>query len=152
MTTRGLTAEQRMLRAGVLSLNGGFCQLACTRQAANFAHRIPQGQGGPYIAANGLGLCGSGTTGCHWRTEQARDLAYSCGWLIRASDGADPAWQATSTPALITTILGRGWHMLGEEGAFARLAEPEEVPAWMWQDGFDAAIRQLRKLTRGSAA
>jgi hypothetical protein len=152
VTTRDLTKQERMIRAGVLSLNGGFCQLACTRQASNFAHRIPQGQGGPYIAANGLGLCGSGTTGCHWSTEQARDLAYACGWLVRTCDDVHPALQAAATPALITTILGRGWHILGDDGAFARLAEPGEVPDWMWPDGFDAAIRQLRKLARGSAA
>jgi len=89
------------------------------------------------------GLCGSGTSGCHWRTEQARDLSYACGWLLRK--GTDPA----ATPALILTVLGSGWHVMGDD---VRLAEPEEIPPGMWPSDFWAARARLLDLTAGSAA
>lgn len=138
-------ATRRDVREVVMDRHAGWCQLGCGRFAANYAHRLPQGQGGPFTMANGLGLCGSGTTGCHWRTEQARALSYDAGWLLRT--GSDPA----TTPALIVSFLGAGWHILGDPDG-VRLAEAREVPGHMWRGDFWDARARLLELTAGSAA
>ena len=48
-------------------------------------HRKPRGAGGTrriMTAADGLVLCGSGTTGCHGWVESHRDIATEHGYLI----------------------------------------------------------------------
>lgn len=59
-------------------------------------HRCPRGMGGsraPWVgqAANGLVLCGTGTTGCHGDVETNRDTAYAKGWLVRRNGVLRPA-------------------------------------------------------------
>ena len=142
-TTARRTTTENDIRTAVLWANGGYCVLDCGRLAGNAAHRVPEGQGGRYVPANLLAMCGSGTAGCHWSTESARELAYRCGWLLHR--GTDPA----TTPALIATCLGADWHMIGAD---IRLAEPGEVPEWMWPGGFRAAVTRLRDIARGWAA
>lgn len=50
-------------------------------------HRAPRGAGGSRVdwvngAANGVILCGSGTTGCHGWVEAHRAEARDTGWLV----------------------------------------------------------------------
>jgi hypothetical protein len=52
-------------------------------------HRRPRGSGGTSLAwvdqaANGIILCGSGTTGCHGWVEKNRRAAIDAGYLISA--------------------------------------------------------------------
>lgn len=158
MTTRTLTSAEGRIRQHALTVNLGYCTW-CREQATNACHRLPEGQGGPYIVPNLLPGCGSGTTGCHWRTEQRRALSYACGWLIRGRDGESPAERSAriaATPALIRTQLGAGWHILdflddqGRPVGMPRLAEPHEIPADAWPHGYDAAVRALRSGARAA--
>lgn len=148
MTTRTLTAAEQRVRDHVMAINLGYCCL-CRRQASNFGHRLPEGQGGPYIVPNGLPVCGSGTTGCHGASESRRALSYSCGWLIRDAGPADGrSARIAAVPALIRTQLGAGWHLLdfiedGRPAGMPRLAEPGEVPGWMFAGEYEAAVRAL---------
>lgn len=140
------TVAEKAIRVGVLGRAEGpvpgYCQLGCGSLAENYAHRLPAGQGGPYTAGNGLGLCGSGTTGCHGQSERARDLSYACGWLLRR--GQDP----DTTPALIVTALGADWHILDDDGTgLTRLAEPGEITGWdYWPGTFADARAELDRL------
>lgn len=59
-------------------------------------HRKPRGMGGSKAAwasspANGLVLCGSGTTGCHGWVESHRDEAYARGLLVYRNSRDVPA-------------------------------------------------------------
>ena len=145
MTVRALTTAQQHVRISALALNLGRCVLGCGEQASNGAHRLPEGQGGPYSHGNLLGLDGSGTTGCHGASESARALSYSTGWLIRtiAMPAIDIPVYIRSIPALITTQLGPGWHFLNHDGT-ARLADPWEIPTGMFAGTFGEAVKQLR--------
>lgn len=169
MTSRALTATEARIREHVLAINLGYCGWCGVRPAKNGCHRLPEGQRGPYIPANLLPGCGSGTTGCHWRTEQARTLSYACGWLIRARDREDfvaRSARIAATPALVRTQLAPhgAWHVLdhiepetGRPAWMPRLAEPGEVPAEMWRGAFDAeptfeqALAALNHRARTSA-
>lgn len=138
-----------------MSRNFGLCNWWCGQLATNACHRLPEGQGGPYTAANLLAGCGSGTTGCHARTEAHRDLSYRAGWLIRQdTNPAERAARILRTPALAATRLGVGWFFLGVEvpdyPGVAR-ATPEQVEAAGLDPSltFHAAIRELRRLTKG---
>lgn len=148
MPAREPTAAEAKVREHALAINLGRCSW-CHRQATNGCHRLPEGQGGPYVVPNILPGCGSGTTGCHWRTEQRRALSYACGWLIRSRDGESPAersWRIASTPALIRTQLGAGWHYVdfldesGHPAGMPRLAELGEVPDWVFSGTYEDAV------------
>jgi hypothetical protein len=151
MTASTLTAAETRVRTHVLAINLGYCAWCGTRPAENACHRLPEGQEGPYLALNLIPGCGSGTRGCHWRTEQRRALSYACGWLIRGDDRPDDRnTRIAATPALIRSQLAPhgAWHFLDsiEDGhplGMPRLAEPDEVPAWMWPHGFEAALAAL---------
>jgi hypothetical protein len=157
MTARGLTAAEQRVREHVMAINMGRCVL-CPKPADNFAHRLPEGQGGPFIIPNGLPLCGFGNHAaawmCHGLTESRhRALSYACGWLIRARDGETPAERSAriaTTPALIRTPLGADWHILdhldadGRPVGMPRLAEPGEIPAWMFRGTYTDAVHALQ--------
>lgn len=137
-----MTGDQ-IRRAVRETANQGRCQLGCGRPADNYAHRLPAGAGGGVTLANGLALCGSGTTGCHWSTEQARELAYQCGWLLRR--GQDP----TMVPALVIVDGIPGWWRYDIDGH----AHPiHTAPAGMWPGTFDAAAAALHAAVKGTAA
>ena len=87
------TAELRARRL-VRVRAGGRCEAVvsaevCLGRATNFHHRKPRSLGGEWSAANGLQVCGSGTTGCHgWITANPAG-ARAKGWSV--SSYADPA-------------------------------------------------------------
>ena len=73
-------------RAAIYEAGGGRC-VGCGGTDLTAQHRIARGMGGnrqPHIAApaNGLPLCGSGTTGCHGWTEHHPTLAELLGWRL----------------------------------------------------------------------
>jgi len=78
-------------------------------------HRRARGMGGSSKAstsspANGLLLCGSGTTGCHGWTESHPAEAAFLGWRVTQFD--DP----THVPVWRTTPLGGEWVLLDDDG------------------------------------
>ena len=94
-------------------------------------HRRPRGMGGAGAdwineAANGLALCGSGTTGCHGWVEQHRDEAVAQGYLIRRGiqQAEDVAIQHHTLGLVYLTNSG-GW-VPAEEGPTPESLEGEE--------------------------
>lgn len=157
---RHWTAAEREVREHAMAINNGRCCWCGTAVATQGCHRLPEGQRGPYIVPTILPGCGrGGTDGCHGATERARTLSYSCGWLIRSDD--QPAGRnarIAATPALIRTVLAPDgdWHFIdflvdGVPMLMPRLAEPGEVPEWMWQGSFDEALQALHGRARTSA-
>lgn len=80
----------------IIVARAGECCERCGLHArgGSIHHRRPRGMGGTKdpaaaTAANGVLLCGSGTTGCHGWVESHRAEALAQGWLVR--QGVDPA-------------------------------------------------------------
>ncbi|WP_323986242.1 HNH endonuclease [Microbacterium plantarum] len=85
-------------------------------------HRRARGMGGSRDAwinepANGVVLCGSGTTGCHGDIEKHRDVAYDTGWLIRRGI------QTAESIPLVHAI--HGYVYLDNMGGYERLTTTE---------------------------
>lgn len=114
--------------------NYGWCQLGCGRIAESYAHRLPAGAGGAVTYANGLALCGSGTTGCHGASEKARELSYATGWLVRRCQ--DPA----AVPVLAVVQGITSWWLLGLDGHAVHV----DPPPGMWEGTLDEAVAALR--------
>lgn len=99
-------------RAAILEAGHGRC-VGCGRQDVTTQHRRARGMGGTSSAAigsvaNGVPLCGSGTTGCHGWAEHHPDDAALMGWRLVAGEDAEeaPWWDR---------VYGwRVWHL--EEG------------------------------------
>lgn len=85
-------------------------------------HRRARGMGGARDAwinepANGVILCGSGTTGCHGDIEKHRDVAYDTGWLIR---------RGIATAETVPLLHHRhGYVHLDNMGGYTRLTPAE---------------------------
>ena len=63
------------------------------------------------MAANGLAVCGSGTTGCHGRIERNRRASFDAGFLVSAIGVALPV--NTRVKHAI-----HGWVLLDNDGGF----------------------------------
>ena len=120
-------------KALIYARDHGRCQ-ACGQLVTrspwgySFQHRIRAGMGGSkawYInsPANGILLCGSGTTGCHGRIETTAEggqMALEVGWALpRNQPGIDPADHPVATP--------RGWMRLTHDGHAIPCAAPERA-------------------------
>lgn len=99
--------SEEQARRLVAERSGGVCEVCYAARASNFHHRIPEGQGGPWAAGNGLAVCGSGTLGCHGWIEHNRAAAYIRGWLVHTWD--DPE----QVPVLLRYY---GWARLDNQG------------------------------------
>lgn len=75
------------------------CRLCGTGRSVNAHHLIPRSQGGIWTESNIVGLCGSGTTGCHGLIE-ANDPAAT--YLLRAR-------LTDAEYAYVVTKMGEGW-------------------------------------------
>lgn len=75
------------------------CRLCGTGRNVNAHHLIPRSQLGIWTESNVVGLCGSGTTGCHGLVE-ARDPAAS--YLLRAR-------LTDAEYSYVLTKMGEGW-------------------------------------------
>jgi len=78
-----VTAEQTARRL-VRERSGGICEVCGEQRATNFQHRKNRSQGGRWSAANGLDVCGSGTTGCHGDIHSSPTKAYAAGWSVQS--------------------------------------------------------------------
>lgn len=85
-------------------------------RAWSIHHRRPRGAGGTSLswvnrAANGVVLCGSGTTGCHGWVERERTKAFDAGFLV-----------SKFGPAMATTTRLKhhlyGWVLLDNDGGY----------------------------------
>lgn len=79
-----MRVNQSLSRKIVYERSGGLCEAAmpgwCFHVAGNWHHRRSAGR--IWTPANGLHLCGTGSTGCHgWVTEHPR-LAMARGWVV----------------------------------------------------------------------
>jgi hypothetical protein len=89
-------------------------------------HRCARGMGGTTVAwrqrpANGILLCGSGTTGCHGWVEAHGRAAEACGWRLEHGELTADRW-----PVLYAS-LGE-IRLLDDHGDFTVLACLEEWP------------------------
>ena len=80
-------------RAAIYQAGDGRCAGCLTVSPLTAQHRRARGMGGTTRAAaghpaNGVPLCGSGTTGCHGWTEHNPATATLLGWRLEA--GQDP--------------------------------------------------------------
>lgn len=113
-------------RAAVRERGQGRCEMGlpgCLGRADGVHHRLPAGAGGGWSPANLLGACGSGTTGCHGRTEHERTAAYADGRLVPR--GTDPA---TVPVRLRHPVYGPALWLLGHDGLM-RYVDSIEAPA-----------------------
>lgn len=101
----GEAAAEKNARKVVYGRSGGSCELripgVCLGRGTVFSHRLPEGQGGLWIPANGVHACGWGNfgPGCHPWIEQHRTESYANGRLL--VDGQDPL----TTPILLAVGL-----------------------------------------------
>lgn len=78
------------------------------RQGANAHHRKLRSRGGRGTPANGVLLCGSGTTGCHgWAHGNVKD-ATEAGLIVASWDD----------PAEVPMLTWRGWMTVDENGGY----------------------------------
>lgn len=101
---------EEQARALVSQRSGGRCEICGTRPATNFHHRQNRSASGGWSAANGMALCGSGTTGCHGYVTEHPLRAREQGWSVPS--WADPA----RTPVW---IFGREFVLLTANGDYA---------------------------------
>lgn len=113
-----MSGFSRATRASVVARDRGECFICGRAWRAgvdSIHHRRPRGMGGSKGgdvngAANGILLCGSGTTGCHGRVEGDRRRGLEMGWLVSRLSSKGPAETALWSPV-------RGaWVMLDNHG------------------------------------
>lgn len=105
-------------RKAVAERSGGDCEVRlfgiCLGRATNWHHRQNRSQQGKWSPANGLHVCGSGTTGCHGaltNTNGRRKEFEQCGWIVPSH--LDPA----AVDCLIyTRWFGHDYVLLREDG------------------------------------
>lgn len=119
----GEAAAEVFTRRVIAERSHGVCELhipgVCLGRATNAAHRLPQGQGGPWTPSNLLHLCGMGNScgGCHGYSESHRTESYAKGWLLRT--GTDPL----TTPVAVWPV---GLVLLDDEGGYTQF-HPDDL-------------------------
>jgi hypothetical protein len=75
-------------RRKVVARSGGDCEIRtpwCQGRGREFSHRRAEGQGGKWLATNGLFSCGHGNLdGCHGYLHQHPEEATEKGWIVSA--------------------------------------------------------------------
>jgi hypothetical protein len=103
----------------------GRCEVRspwCQGMGREFSHRLAAGQGGHWVAENGLWVCGHGNLdGCHGWIHQHPLDAKDNGWIVPWP--ADPATRRTR---IHTAAYGHAWVLLDRRGG-VQLAEEGEV-------------------------
>jgi hypothetical protein len=102
------TKVEQIARRLVRERSGGMCEVCGVRPATNFQHRKNRSQGGQWSAANGLDVCGSGTTGCHGFIHANPAKSYAAGWSVKG------AFDESSMPVR----TNRGLVLLDAEGGY----------------------------------
>lgn len=115
----------------VVILSRDQCCVACgSSWELTIQHRRARGMGGSKdpatrSPANGLALCGSGTTGCHGWTEANPAQATFLGWRVNqwGNPTLVPVWRHSSD-------YGPHWALLADDGSWSRpTTHPSEVLA-----------------------
>jgi hypothetical protein len=143
------------VRAQVMQRDGSTCWGCGTDRSPTFQHCDPRGMGGTserITAAHGIVLCGSGTTGCHGKTENEgrhelfdagdgqQGWAYLLGWLIRTSAGIEPR------DVLRWHHADRCWYELTDGGIrVVRAGVPFRPPPRDLLDRLDALLLARRR-------
>jgi hypothetical protein len=135
VSASGFTPRAEQL---ILTRDGGNC-VRCEKHvvymqrgiAWSIHHRRPKGRGGTSLAwvnaaANGVVLCGSGTTGCHGEVESQREQAIADGLLVSAN-GRLKADEVPIKHARLGLVL------LNDEGGYEPVAG-EPLPDDEWKD------------------
>lgn len=122
-------------RAAVYERSNGVCELCGASRGSNWHHRKARSQLGLWTPANGLHLCGSGTTGCHGWVESHPAFSYENGWRLHTIDEPEavPVWLSVPMPApwLLDDQgdLAPAWHLFGPR------AVPSAAPEWATRFG-----------------
>jgi hypothetical protein len=106
--------NEREARRIVRERSGGICEVCGIAYATNFHDRKNRSQGGKREPANGLDVCGSGTTGCHGFITGHPKLSYENGWSVRS--GGNPAEVPVRLPR-------HGWVLLDQVGGYTPAGE-----------------------------
>lgn len=93
--------SERDARRIVYGRSSGCCEVCGNHPGQSWHHRQNRSQGGRWTPANGLHVCGDGTTGCHGWIGANPAESYEYGWLVRGH--ADP---------LSESVLYRGRRVL----------------------------------------
>lgn len=126
----GERSAETLARKHLRDRSQGHCELriggVCLgRTHDQFCHRLAEGQGGPWLASNGIAGCGSGTTGCHGWCHDNPALAEAHGWIVaptyRMVDGMRIRLAAEAFPAFL-------WRPDADE------------PDWVWLDDTGGAV------------
>jgi hypothetical protein len=134
-------------RAAIYGRTGDQCA-GCRAPATNIQHRVARGMGGTRDArkghpANGIPLCGSGTTGCHGWAEANPEHALALGW--RLPQGADPLewpyWSAAGPWR---------WVLVDPAGFIVYVDEDEDITPEQ-RDAARLAVESLREDRRTRA-
>ncbi len=119
-TTSRLTVvwTESTAHAAVHERAGGRCESCGSSDVSDWAHRIPEGQGGPKIPENGVHQCRP----CHQMCEGFHRYAREGGWRLLNTE--DP----TVVPVYLVTHEGAAWWLLGydEFGHVLTWVDPEE--------------------------
>lgn len=70
--------EERQARRIVRARSGGVCEGCGQAPAAHWAHRVGEGQGGPWCPSNGMHLCAPCHAWCHAHPRLAKER----GWML----------------------------------------------------------------------
>ena len=119
--------NEHQARALVRARSEGWCEVRipdiCRGRATNFQHRKNRSANGGWSPANGIDICGSGTTGCHGYIHANPAEATRWGWTVKSWD--DPA----ITPVLLWTLHYQRAMVVLDDDACYHLAP--------WPDGVD---------------
>lgn len=99
----------------------------CLGRATNWHHRINRSQGGPWLASNGLHVCGSGVHGCHGllTNPNGRGAEFGAhGWTVtphyeRSPNAARRLIPAAKFPVYLwrPDAFGPEWAFLNDDGS-----------------------------------
>lgn len=103
-------------RAIVKARSGGMCEVCGGKPSTNWHHRQNRSVGGRWDAANGLAVCGTGTTGCHGYITTNPQAAREQGWSVPShlDPARTPAWIARRGFVLLNSV---GDYITDEEAA-----------------------------------
>ena len=131
------SAFSTTVRALILARDDGRC-VWCGRpwgDRLNVHHRRLRSQGGSGEAANGISVCGSGTTGCHGAIHAHPARAAERGHIVRSGDA----------PTEVPVLSWRGLIILNDAGGWspadvAQAGSNGTVAGLGWSVGMDYPV------------
>lgn len=108
--------SERATRRIVSERSQATCELCGNWPGQSVHHRKNRSQGGNWSPANGMHLCGDGTTGCHGFITAHPTTSYQNGWLVRHA----------FTPAVIPVLYRGLWVLLDDDGNATEVEGPHD--------------------------